>query len=75
MQREHEIGNSPSLMFVLVVLAFMVLWAWGFLDTPSEAEIDADTYPTYCEMVRLHKADPTIGWPDYKHIYDKECDE
>ena len=41
----------------------------------SEADIATEQHLTYCEMVRLHKADPTIGWPDYKQIYDKECDE
>ena len=27
----------------------------------------------YCEMVKLHKQDPSTGWPDYDGIYDTAC--
>ena len=28
----------------------------------------------YCEMVELHKSDSSLGWPDYKNIYDELCE-
>lgn len=27
----------------------------------------------YCEMVELHKQDPSVGWPDYNHNYNEVC--
>ena len=41
----------------------------------SEADVEAEALQNYCEMVQIHNADPTLGWPDYKRIYDKECAE
>ena len=58
--------------FIAIILSLILHILNGL---PSEADIATEQHLTYCEMVRLHKADPTIGWPDYKQIYDKECDE
>lgn len=78
MRPEYPVDNSPT-MFQLIfvsVLISLTLLVWLFMpDLPTDAEIATDAHLTYCEMVRLHKADPTIGWPDYKNIYDKECGE
>ncbi len=43
--------------------------------SPTPAEIAKHTRQNYCEMVRLRKEsnDPSIGRPDYKGIYDNEC--
>lgn len=27
----------------------------------------------YCDMVRAYKQDHSVGWPDYKHTYRKDC--
>lgn len=27
----------------------------------------------YCQMVALHKQDPSRGWPDYRKIYTQTC--
>jgi len=27
----------------------------------------------YCEMVELNKTDATLGWPDYKELYEEHC--
>jgi hypothetical protein len=37
---------------------------------PDELELEQRQY---CQMVALHRADPTVGWPDFRHTYDTEC--
>ena len=27
----------------------------------------------YCEMVELNKTDQSLGWPDYRAIYNEVC--
>lgn len=27
----------------------------------------------YCDLVALHKRDPTLGWPDYRGTFDQLC--
>ena len=38
----------------------------------SELELQ-DRDDQYCNMVKLNRGDPTLGWPDYKGIYDEVC--
>ena len=38
-----------------------------------DAEDEQAQLENYCEMVKLHKQDPSVGWPDYDGIYDTAC--
>ena len=58
---------------IALIVAFVLTMLLSITDTPSELDISDIMTQRYCEMVRLHNEDPSIGWPDYKRIYDKEC--
>jgi hypothetical protein len=40
--------------------------------TLEEQEEDRELQ-RYCEMVTLHNQDVTLGWPDFKGIYEEQC--
>lgn len=52
------------------ILAGLLLF--GLVGT-MDAEDEKLQLEHYCEMVKLHKQDPTVGWPDYDGIYDTVC--
>lgn len=55
------------------ICAFLVgLILFGLVGT-MDAEDEQLQLEHYCEMVKLHKQDPSIGWPDYDGIYDTAC--
>ena len=29
----------------------------------------------YCDMVALGKQDPDLGWPDFRNVFDAQCNE
>ena len=72
---EHTKKFITEVLLLIAVLAIAFILRFELSPTPSEADVATEQHSNYCEMVRLHKADPTIGWPDYKQIYDKECNE
>ena len=53
-----------------ILLLFTVLLIAGATDQDIESHETA----LYCEMVAIHKADQTLGWPDYKRTYDEVCE-
>ncbi len=55
-------------LFIGIILGFVIgiMSSMDFDD--QKAELDH-----YCEMVGLYKKDPSVGWPDYKNIYDTSC--
>jgi hypothetical protein len=63
MKTRHKIG---FLILGLAIGAALSVLGAG----PDELEMQQQQY---CEMVALHRADPTVGWPDYNESYDKEC--
>ena len=38
-----------------------------------DAEDEQAQLEHYCDMVKLHKQDPSVGWPDYDGIYAQSC--
>ena len=52
-----------------ILLLFTVLLIAGATDQDIESHETA----LYCEMVAIHKADQTKGWPDYKRTYNEVC--
>jgi|SaaInl5LU_22_DNA_1037371.scaffolds.fasta_scaffold44777_2 hypothetical protein len=52
-----------------ILLLFTVLLIAGATDQDIESHETA----LYCEMVAIHKADQTLGWPDYKRTYNEVC--
>jgi len=38
-----------------------------------DAEDEQVQLEHYCEMVKLHRQDKSLGWPDYDGIYDTAC--
>lgn len=39
----------------------------------TDQDIENHETALYCEMVAIHYADQTKGWPDYKRTYDEVC--
>ena len=55
---------------ICAIIAGLVLF--GLVGT-MDAEDEQAQLEHYCEMVKLHKQDPSTGWPDYDGIYDESC--
>jgi hypothetical protein len=55
---------------ICAVIAGLVLF--GMVGT-MDAEDEQAQLEHYCEMVELHKQNPSQGWPDYDGIYDQSC--
>jgi len=55
---------------ICAILAGLVLF--GMVGT-MDAEDEQAQLEHYCEMVKLHKQDKTLGWPDFDGIYDQSC--
>lgn len=55
---------------ICAILAGFILF--GLVGT-MDAEDEQLQLDHYCEMVKLHKQNPPIGWPDYDGIYDTAC--
>jgi hypothetical protein len=55
-------------ILLMIVTILVVLVAEEYMEDKQELDL-------YCEMVSIRKRtnDPTLGWPDYKGIYDEEC--
>lgn len=64
-------NQATGTLLSALILAFGLI-AGLYLDDEKEAEQELTIY---CEMVQLRRdtGDPTIGWPDYRNIYDSEC--
>ena len=65
----------------LVLLAGFILWVFlglvpKMIEQEKSIEAAADVeLKHYCEMVdiRRNSGDPYLGWPDYRGVYDSEC--
>jgi hypothetical protein len=55
---------------ICAILAGLILF--GIMGT-MDAEDEQAQLEHYCEMVKLHKQDKSLGWPDYDGIYDTAC--
>jgi len=55
---------------ICAVIAGLLLF--GLVGT-MDAEDEQAQLEHYCEMVKLHKKDPSTGWPDYDGIYAESC--
>lgn len=63
--------KNDGILALLCAAALLALCAFCG-EGPTEEQAMAEQY---CAMVAAHKADPDIGWPDYNHTYDEECNE
>lgn len=63
---------SKTVKFVFLLIGMAVTLTVGalFNSGPDPVELEQRRY---CEMVKLNRADPTIGWPDYNRNYDEVC--
>jgi len=55
---------------------FCVVPAWVVLFGVTgalEEEDEQAQVEYYCEMVKLNKEDPALGWPDFKGVYSEIC--
>lgn len=52
-----------------ILAGLMLLGVMGTMDAEdAQAQLGH-----YCEMVKLHNQDPSVGWPDYDGIYHEAC--
>ena len=63
---------KPNVIEVIFFLAIVSALLANFPDPIKDLERDRQEY---CEMVRIHRADPSLGWPDYKNIYKEVCED
>ena len=59
---------------VQYLAALIVALIAYFSVSADDYEAELEEGRLYCEMVTLNMEDPSSGWPDYKGIYDKECE-
>lgn len=52
-----------------LVGVFLLMGLMGRMDYEDAKAEEAN----YCEMVKLHKQDKSMGWPDYDGIYAQSC--
>ena len=55
---------------ICAILAGLLLFG---LVGAMDAEDEQAQLEHYCEMVKLNKKDPSLGWPDYDGIYHTAC--
>lgn len=62
-------ANATILALLVIILALI-----AGLDMDAEKEAETDL-KLYCEMVEIRQTtgNPNLGWPDYKGIYEREC--
>lgn len=68
MQRTSKLKDNFAT--ICAILAGFVLF--GVMGT-MDAEDEQAQLERYCEMVKLHKQDKSMGWPDYDGIYAQSC--
>lgn len=61
---------KPNVIEVILILAIVAAILYNFPDPIEDLERDRQEY---CEMVELHTADPSLGWPDYNGNYEEVC--
>lgn len=64
------IAGISGLLSVTLLIAAVALAVLALGDDPDHAKAEAERY---CRMVELHRADPSVGWPDFNNSYDSEC--
>jgi len=57
---------------ICAILAGLILF--GIIGA-MDAEDERAQLEHYCEMVKLHRQDKSLGWPDYDGIYNTACIE
>jgi len=62
----------PAVIGVVIAATTVVVFAVLSMDDRAQALLETNEY---CKMVWEQKHDPTIGWPDYKHIYSQQCED
>ena len=68
MQRTSKLKDN--FYTICAILAGLILF--GLVGT-MDAEDEQAQQDLYCEMVKLHKQDPSVGWPDYRGEFDELC--
>jgi hypothetical protein len=60
---------SLLIIATLLMLSAMLALSWrDMLRADTELE-----QLSYCQMVALHKQDPSKGWPDFKDSFESSC--
>ena len=54
------------------VIMFVIITGVAISVMFDEQEEDREL-ARYCEMVELNNSDKSIGWPDYRNVYDEVC--
>lgn len=55
---------------ICAILAGLILFG---LVGAMDAEDEQAQLEHYCQMVKLNKKDPSVGWPDYNGVYNEAC--
>ena len=69
--------NEPKVelpVFLTIAVALILLFSAIFMPNNSHDQLEKER-ENYCEMVEIYKSsDGEHGWPDYKKVYDKQCE-
>ena len=60
----------PKVAIAVIILGALVLLALSALGDKKEEDIQLRQY---CDLVALGKADPDLGWPDFKGTFNQHC--
>ena len=61
--------QKTIILFILLATILVIL---SLSDNDNVKEVQAGQ-SKYCHMVKLHMVNPSFGWPDYNHNYEKIC--
>lgn len=67
----YQFDADPPPKFVALVAAALLLLLL-VLSSKAEREEEVEQRQ-YCDLVALGKADPDLGWPDFRGTFDKHC--
>jgi len=67
---QHTSKLKDNFYTICAVIAGLLLF--GIVGA-MDVEYEQDELAHYCDMVKLHKKDKSLGWPDYNGIYAQSC--
>ena len=63
--------QSNLVLYVILVIVFIILGSMGVSGFKDDSLALQERQ--YCSLVALHRDNPDIGWPDYEHRFDRDC--
>ena len=69
-REQEESGKLGAFYLLMLALIIMLILAMIRVRSPDDVRIEAEQY---CHMVAIHNQNSKLGWPDYHHVFTKQC--